>query len=541
MSETKSIHLLISWCKSYRVFFWLTIAILVIIVLLSSMLPLMVKLLLDRMLTHQDQEVAMMMSMLFGLIAMRVVASYSADFVLNWIAGKLSTDLQTRLLEKALVRPVQHFEQHDLRKFYIDGITNISKIVDLGTRVFWGQAKDILICIGLVATMFYINRDAAILGVFLILITVLIVQIINKEPNHPDSYSLAITKSLDLFQQIMEHVRSIKIDRSLSQEKNNFYQLLEKQRVASMKPIVGHFISQLLAIIIFSLIFIAVFYYLLHQYYLYKLTLSEIIAMIVTFGLLAPSLIRFLNRISVIGAGRIALQQLDEFLSLEKDLHRKRVMVGAIQGAIGLENFKLQSSSPLVTPFSLTIQPKECVVLTAADPKMLKSLLDCVLQFNQPHTGRITLDGIDITTLDIEEIGTKVAWISPDIPLLDDTLAANIAYGTMQCATEAQLTAVARVSHVADFARAMPYGLQTRINNEELLPDKAFKQCILLARALLKNPAIVIIDESSAEFILDNEKVSHTLDILMEKRTSIIISARQPKIRKVHKIICLDR
>lgn len=150
------------------------------------------------------------------------------------------------------------------------------------------------------------------------------------------------------------------------------------------------------------------------------------------------------------------------------------------------------------------------------------------------------LDGIDIATLKSEEIGAKVAWISPDMSLLEDTLAANIAYGTMHCATEAQLTAIARVSHVADFAREMPYGLQTRINKDGLTSSEALKQCVLLARALLKNPAIVIIDESFAEFELSNEKVDHALDVLMQGRTSIIISTRQPMIQKAQKIVCID-
>ncbi len=545
MSETKSIYFLInSCCKPYRAYFWLAIAILLLIVVLSSMLPLMVKLLLDRMLIYQDQEaITMMMLVLIGLIAIRAVAGYSVDFLFNWIAGKLSTDLQALLFEKTLALPVHHFEQHDLKKFYIDNIANISEITDLGTRVIWGQAKDILICTGLVAIMFYINRDAAVLGVFLILITVLITQIINKKPNYSDNQPLAITKSLDSFRQKMRHIRTIKIDGSLSQERNNFYQRLEKQRASSMKTIIGSFLSRLLAIAIFSLILTAVFYYLLHQYHLYKLTLSEMIALIAAFGLLAPSLIRLLNRISVIGAGRIALQQLDKFLTLEKEHSKEGIAVGTIQGALGFKDLKLQSSDQLVTPFScfsLTIQPKEWVALTAADPKILKSLLDCVLRFDQPYSGRITLDGIDIASLKIEEVGTKVAWISPDIPLLEDTLAANIAYGTTQCAIETQLTAIARLSHVADFARVMPYGLQTRINNDGLIPSEALKQCLLLARALLKNPVIVIIDESSAGFALDNEKVNRALDILMQGRTSIMISARQPMIKKAQKIICVD-
>lgn len=544
MSETKLIDLLMSWCKPYQVFFGLVIAILLVVGVSSAMLPLVIKVLLDRMLAYQDQEaIKIMMFALIGIISVRVVANHFVDFILCWIAGKLSIDLQALLLEKALMLPVHYFEQRDRKKFYTDSISNISKIIDLSTRVFWGQVKDILICTGLVAIMFYINQDAAVLGIFLILITVLIIQIINKEPNHPGSQFLAIKDSSDLFQRIVKHIRSIKIDEGLTQERNNFYRLLEKQRVFSLKPIIGNFLSRLLAIIVFSLILIAVFYYLLHQYHLYKLTLSEMIATVVAFGLLAPSLTGFLSRISIMGVERIALQQLNEFLSLEKEPNKQGIAFGAIRGALVFENFKLQSSDPLINSFpyfSLTIQPKDVVVLTATNAKALKSMLDCVLRFNHPYSGRITLDGIEIAALKMKEINASVAWVNPDIPLLEDTLAANIAYGAMHCATEAQLTAVARVSHVADFAREMPYGLQTRINKDGLIPSEALKQCILLARALLKNPAIVIVDESSAAFELNSEKVNCALNTLIYERTSIIISARKPMIEKAQRIACID-
>ncbi len=543
MSETKSIHPLINWCKPYRAFFWLIIAILLIVSVSTATLPLVVKVLLDRMLAYRDQGTAtVMMFALISIITVRAVASHFANFILCWIAGKLSTDLQARLLEKALVLPVHQLERYDLKKFYTDSISNITKISDLSTQVFWGQVKDILTCAGLIAIMFYINREASVLGIFLILITVLIVQIINKEPNRPDNQFLGVTKSSDLFRHIMKHVRSIRIDNGISQERNNFYQLLEKQRVFSLRPIIGNFLSRLLAIAAFSLILLAVFYYLLHQYHLYKLTFSEMIAMITAVGLLTPLLIQFLNRISTLNEGRIALQQLNEFLSLEYP-YKGGMALGVIQGALVFEDLKLQNGDLLANTspyFSLTIQPKERVALAATNLKTLKSILDCALGFNQSYSGRITLDGIDITMLKIEEIGAKVVWISPDMPLLEDTLAANVAYGTMHCATEAQLTAIARVSHVTDFAREMPYGFQTRVNKDALVPSNELKQCTLLARALLKNPAIVIIDESLAEFELNSEKVNRVLDILVQGRTSIIISTRQPMTQKAQKIVCLD-
>lgn len=544
MSGTILRFSLVNWLWPYRSFLWLAILILLLIVIFSSLLPLIIKEILDRVLTNQEQEaITAMIFVLIGLITLRAVANYSANFLLSWIEGKLSVDLQRLVLEKALVLPVGRFEQQDVNKFYTDKLSKVSIITELSTQVIFGLAKDGMTCMGLIGVMFYINRDAAVLGIFLMLITALVGQIMSKKQIPPNNQLITHTKSADLFQHIIKYIRSIKIDNGLSQEGCNFYQLIDKQRLHFMKPVNGNFVSQLMAAIVSSMILTASSYYLLHEYYLYKITLSEMVAVVVALVLLFPAFTQFFDRFSAFKNGFTAIQQFNGFLIQAKESSNEGQKLGTIQGAVAFEDLELQTSSlPAnpITSLSLNIQPKEVVVLTAANLELIRSILDCLLRFNQPISGKIMLDGNDITTLKISEINANIAWLSPDIPLLEDTIAANIAYGGMQCTTEAKLTAVARICNVTDFVREMPYGFQTRIDMDGLDRSVELEQCILLARILLKNPAIVIIDESSAEFSLENEKVNQAFNALIHERTTIIISMRPAMTQRAQRTIIVS-
>lgn len=187
----------------------------------------------------------------------------------------------------------------------------------------------------------------------------------------------------------------------------------------------------------------------------------------------------------------------------------------------------------------MTIQSGEIVALASSSDDREKTLIDLIARFIRPTNGRILLDDIDIATIKLTDLRANMAWLTPDIRLLNDTIAANIAYGTTRCATEASIMKAARTCHVTEFAREMPHGLQTRIGLKDVELSENQRQCIIIARALLKNPAIVIIDETTAVFDTHCSLVDDALDTLIQNRTTLIISSQPDMLGKAHRIIKL--
>ncbi len=187
----------------------------------------------------------------------------------------------------------------------------------------------------------------------------------------------------------------------------------------------------------------------------------------------------------------------------------------------------------------MTIQSGEIIALPSSNGGQEKTLIDLIARFIHPTNGRILLDDIDIATVKLADLRANIAWLTPDTKLLNDTIAANIAYGTMRCATEVSIMKVARTCNVTKFAREMPHGLQTKIGLKGVELAENQRQCIIIARALLKNPAIVIIDETTAIFDTDCPMVNHALDALIQGRTTLIISSQPNMLGKAHRVITI--
>ena len=157
-----------------------------------------------------------------------------------------------------------------------------------------------------------------------------------------------------------------------------------------------------------------------------------------------------------------------------------------------------------------------------------------------PTTGRVILDEHDAGHIDPTIRQINIAWLSPDRKLLSDTVAANIAYGIKRCSTETEITRAAHASHSTEFIRELPRGHETRLGPQSIgmLTDSQ-RQRLLIARVLLKDPAIVIIDESIAQFNLDDPLLQQALLTLTSKRTTLILSTQPALLNLAQRHITL--
>jgi subfamily B ATP-binding cassette protein MsbA len=157
-----------------------------------------------------------------------------------------------------------------------------------------------------------------------------------------------------------------------------------------------------------------------------------------------------------------------------------------------------------------------------ADP----AIADLVTRFSKPSHGRILLDGHNLVTLTLASLRANIAWVSREMTLFNDTVAANIAYGGTGHATEAEIISAMHASHAAEFIRELPQGLQTVVGDGGV--DLSEEQClhIVIARAFLKDPSILILEEGvTVPDQKSGRQLQDALESLMQGRTSIMIRA----------------
>jgi subfamily B ATP-binding cassette protein MsbA len=167
------------------------------------------------------------------------------------------------------------------------------------------------------------------------------------------------------------------------------------------------------------------------------------------------------------------------------------------------------------------------------------TLVNLLPRFHDASGGRITIDGKDIRDFRLDSLRKQIAVVTQDVILFDATVADNIAYGQPGASPDAVIQA-ARAALVDDFAANLPNGYNTRIGERGLRLSGGERQRISIARALLKNAPILILDEATSSLDAESEAlVQQALQNLMEGRTTIVIAHRLSTVRRADRIIVL--
>jgi subfamily B ATP-binding cassette protein MsbA len=169
------------------------------------------------------------------------------------------------------------------------------------------------------------------------------------------------------------------------------------------------------------------------------------------------------------------------------------------------------------------------------------TLVNLVPRFYDPSSGEILIDGVNIRDVTLRSLRTKVGIVTQDTVLFDDTIAANIAYGAPH-ASEKEVEEAARVAHAHGFVMALPDGYATRIGERGQTLSGGQRQRIAIARALLKNSPILILDEATSSLDAESERlVQEALANLMRNRTAFVIAHRLSTVRRADKIVVLEK
>ena len=189
---------------------------------------------------------------------------------------------------------------------------------------------------------------------------------------------------------------------------------------------------------------------------------------------------------------------------------------------------------------SLRLRPGEVLALTGANGAGKSTLISLLLRFEDPRQGAVTLDGIDLRDLDLGDLRRQVALV-PQRPLLfGGTVRDNIGFGR-EGASEAEVEAAARLAQAHDFISALPQGYDTLIGENGVRLSGGQGQRLALARALLKDPPVLVLDEATSMYDLDGESafVAAAASAL-QGRTVILITHRPATLALAHRIVTLD-
>jgi len=274
-----------------------------------------------------------------------------------------------------------------------------------------------------------------------------------------------------------------------------------------------------------------------------SLTIGGVTQFILYLGMLAMPVRRLGFVANMFSRTASAGQRILEILDTESVVKEKpdAIELGRIEGQVCFENvgFSYNSLYPALSNVSFSVQPGQLAALVGGSGSGKSTIINLIPRFYDVSSGRITIDGIDIRDVTLASLRKNVAIAQQDVFLFSSSIRDNIAYGVPDADME-QIVAAAKAANIHDFIESLPDGYNTWIGERGVTLSGGERQRLVIARALLLDPAILILDDSTSSVDAETEHLIRlALDKVIKGRTTFIITHRLPIIRNADIILML--
>ncbi len=250
--------------------------------------------------------------------------------------------------------------------------------------------------------------------------------------------------------------------------------------------------------------------------------------------------------INLMSQASASAQRIFEIVDTRSEIEDKpgAVVLGQLDGRVEFDSVTFRyfkGGEPVLNDVSFEVQPGQTVALLGATGSGKTTIINLLPRFYDVSEGRVLVDGHDVRDVSIESLREQIGIVLQETTLFGGTIRANIAYGRSDASLD-DIVAVARAAAAHDFILDFPLGYETVVGERGSTLSGGQKQRIAIARALLMNPRILILDDSTSSVDLATEsQIQAALDQLMRGRTSLVIAQRISTVRNADQILVLDK
>jgi ATP-binding cassette subfamily B protein len=274
-----------------------------------------------------------------------------------------------------------------------------------------------------------------------------------------------------------------------------------------------------------------------------NLTIGGLTQFVLYLGMMAMPIRRLGFMANLFSRTISAGQRILEILDTQSLIQEKpdAIELDSLKGQVSFEDvsFSYNSMAPALKKINFNVQPGELVALLGDSGSGKSTIAQLIPRFYDVSSGCITLDGIDIRDVTIASLRKSVVAVQQDVFLFSATIRDNIAFGAVNVSME-QIISVAKAAHLHDFVQSLPAGYDTWVGERGVTISGGEKQRLAIARTLLTNPSILILDDSTSSVDAETEYlIRQALDKLSKGRTTFIITHRLPIIKNADLILVL--
>ena len=481
-----------------------------------------------------------------GVILCKAVCEYLANYWINYVGFSVIMDLRNQLYERILRQSISFFHRHSTGKLMSAVVNDIEKIQLAVSAVLADFLRQSFTLVALMFVVLVLDWRLALISIALLPLVMIPSAKIGKRIRGSSRSSQANLAELSqLLQEAISGNRIVKAFRMERWELARFRAAARKLLQVNLRFVRAQAVTSPLMEILGAVTIVFLLLYardrILHQ----ALTTG----MFVTFIYALLKMYEPVKRLSGIhnsfqqAVGASA--KVFEILELQEEVAEKpdAKVLPPFSRSIAFENvwFGYDAGEPFLQNVSLEVKAGEVVALVGASGAGKSTLVNLILRFFDVSRGHVLIDGHDVRDVTLDSLRSQISMVTQEMILFNDTVRNNICYGRPNVAKE-ELESVAQAALASEFIQRMPQGYDTVIGDRGERMSGGQRQRLAIARALLKNSPILILDEATSELDTESEQlVQKALSNLMTGRTVIVIAHRLSTVRRADKIVVIDQ
>ena len=498
----------------------------------------------DKGFVGRDQDFLMWVPFfILGIFSLRGVGSFLATYCMGKVGRSVVMQYRNAMLHKFMHLPMVFFDNSSYGELVSKVNYDAEQVAEAITGAINYTLRGILTAISLLVVLFSINWKITLI---LLLAVPILFFFIKNASIYMRRYSTRIQNTMGNITHIAEEVisgqRIIRTFAGIDREKQRIIKATDSNRSQEIKLILVNAISIPLLQLIGACAMAALVYYALNTPGLI-LSPGDFTAMAATMlALLRPiKQIALMN--SSLQRGIAAATSIFGLIDRPSEIDNGSIELTNPQGDLQIQNvsFSYDLSTKVLDDVSFVVPVGKTVALVGRSGSGKSTLTALISRFYEISAGNISIDNCNITDLTLNNLRHQVAIVNQQTILFNDTVANNIAYGCNSTASLAAIEQAASAAHVMEFVVNLPQGLNTIIGENGVKLSGGQKQRIAIARAILKDAPILILDEATSSLDNESEKlIQQALEELMQNRTTLVIAHRLSTIEQADNIIVLD-
>jgi subfamily B ATP-binding cassette protein MsbA len=475
----------------------------------------------------------------------RALGFFAGSYFMNKVARSVVHELRTQLFDVLVRAPKAHIDKYSTGELLSKVTFNVEQVSGAASDALKTMLREGLTIIALVSYMLYLNWELTALFFIVAPAIGLVVHVVGK---HFRRYSKRIQESMGSVTEVtaeslsgLDDVRIYGATEQISErfEAVSLFNKQESLKLALVQAVSTPIIQTLLALALGAL-----FWFALDPAVLKELSAGSLVAFITAAAQLGKPIRTLSNIQSIIQRGLAAAEDIFEQLDTELEQNTGGSTLGEVKGRVKFHNIAFRypgAQSDAISDVSFAVEAGQTVAVVGRSGSGKSTLVKLLARFYTPTGGHITLDGQDIQGIELANYREQLAFVPQAINLFSDTVAGNIALGSMSDSSREAVIDAAKQAQADGFVSELESDYDTLIGEQGVGLSGGQQQRVAIARALLKAAPVLILDEATSA--LDNESeslIQTALDASRAGRTTFVVAHRLSTIESADTVLVMD-